>query len=186
MARRRRNKKWLWGLILVVLIGAGVGAYVIWANDHRDDGGGESVETTTDDNGVVESVDDTDVDTENTTEQDTTTNEIKKVTQYEGGDPNESEELTGIITYAGVENENLVVVVNIDQFLTEGGCVLSLINGTGAVVYEKTASILPGISTSTCDGFSVPVSELGSESYDINVRLKSGEREGLISGKANI
>ena len=38
-----------------------------------------------------------------------------KYDEYAGEDPNEREDLTGVVTYAGVNGNNLMIRVNIDQ-----------------------------------------------------------------------
>lgn len=106
----------------------------------------------------------------------------KPTTQSEGADPNLSATLTGVLTRADVANGNLVLRVNIDQYLTSGTCELTLKNG--ANIYSETANISDSASTSTCEGFDIPISKLVSGSWDITIKLNSGDKTGEISGKA--
>lgn len=108
----------------------------------------------------------------------------KDIKQNEGSDPNSSESLTGSLTSAAQSGDNLIIRVNIDQYLSSGTCVLKL-ESSGKVV-EKSAPIFPTASTSSCEGFDVPVSELGSGKWDIIITLSSGEKTGEIKGEVNL
>jgi len=177
--RRKRNKKWIsWLIILVLLIGAGVVCYLVWDSYFRDKTEPETSETTED------------VDIEkgkNTTEVDLTSEEPEKqkVEQYDGEDPNNAQELSGVVTYAGVNNGTLMIRVNIDQYLDSGQCELTLSRG-GATIHNSIASIIGSASTSTCEGFDVRVGELGGGNVEINIKLESNGRTGSIHGEANI
>ena len=111
--------------------------------------------------------------------------EKKKIEQYDGEDPNDAETLSGVVTYAGVSNDVLMIRVNIDQYLESGECELTLLRG-GSSIYNSTAEIVGGPSTASCDGFDVPVSGLGGGATEININLKSGERSGVIHGEVEI
>lgn len=108
-----------------------------------------------------------------------------KAVQYDGGNPNKSESLTGAISYAGVSGGNLIVRVNIDQFLASGKCELNILkDGTSA--YNEITTIESSVSTSTCNGFSVPLSELASGKYAIEVNLESDGKYGKMVGEVTI
>jgi len=178
--RRRNNKKWLWwggGVVLVALIVA-IGV-VIWQNSNSEnkENDTEVVE--------VEKQETTEVETVETGELASTGVEKEKVVQYEGNDPNEAEELTGVVTYAGVAGNTLMIRVSIDQYLTEGTCELTLSRG-GATMYSSIASIIGDVSAATCEGFDVPAGELGGGDVQININLSAGERKGVIRGEASI
>lgn len=111
--------------------------------------------------------------------------EQKKVKQYEGEDPNKAEELSGAVTYAGVNNGVLMIGMNIDQYLSEGNCALSLVRNN-SVIYSAEAKIMAEVSTSTCDGFNVPVDNLGNGFTEIIIKLNSGGKTGTIHGEVNI
>ena len=117
--------------------------------------------------------------------------EKEKVVQYEGEDPNTEAGLSGVVTYAGVSGEKLMVRVSIDQYLTSGTCELSL-KKDGAVIYSDTAGIVGSASTSTCEGFDILTSSLGANGatgagkIEININISAGGRSGVISGEAEI
>lgn len=182
--RRRKNRKWLIGVvILVLLVAGGVGVAVALNNANQDDGQDNSEEFAREE---VEEKTDTEKRSEETEEEySERMAEQKKVKQYEGEDPNKTEELSGAITYAGVNNGALMIAMNIDQFLGEGNCALSLVRG-GSVIYSADAKILAEVSTSTCDGFNVPVSGLGDGVTEIIIKLSSGGKTGTIKGGVNI
>lgn len=177
--RRKRNKKWIsWLIILVLLIGAGVVCYMVWDSYFRDKSEPETSETSDDIEGEEQ---------ENNTEIELTSEEPekKKVEQYDGEDPNLADDLSGVVTYAGVNNGVLMIRVNIDQYLDSGKCELTLNRG-GATIHSSIASIIGSASTSTCEGFDVAVGELGGGNVEINIKLESNGRVGSIHGEANI
>lgn len=111
--------------------------------------------------------------------------EKQKVVQYEGGNPNTAETLSGVVTYAGVNDGVLMIRTSIDQYLTEGTCDLTLTRG-GANIYSDRVDIVGDVSTASCAGFDVPVAGLGGGDIGININLSAGERQGTIRGEASI
>lgn len=179
--RRKRSKKWIsWLIIFVLLVGAGAVCYLVWDNYFRDKTEIKTSET-------IETQDIKETPDENRTEGNLTSESPKKqkVEQYDGEDPNQANELTGVVTYAGVNGGNLMIRVNIDQYLENGKCELTLRQG-GATIYNSIASIIGSASTATCEGFDVPINKLGGGKFEININLKADERTGLIRGEVNI
>ena len=182
--RRRKSKKWIsWLVFLMLLIVAGVVCYFVWDNYFREKEEvveQENVTTQEEAEGKLE---------ERVKKQNDDDNgaivEEKKVVQYDGADPNKNDDLTGVITYAGASGDNLMIRINIDQYLSDGNCNLSLLND-GGVVYGDTAKIVASASTATCEGFDIPVSEVGSGNYEIVINLSSNDKIGVIKGEVNI
>ena len=176
--KRKKNKKskklLSVVLFLVLFIAAGVVAYLVWdgyfKEEKKEDESSEVEEAVDDEEGGKGAAGEEIV-------------EKEPVVQYEGADPNEAEDLTGVITYAAVSGDNLMIRVNIDQYLDSGSCELSLVQG--GVKYSDIANI-SSVTTATCEGFNVPVSELGSGNYQIIIKLSSGGKTGTIKGEANI
>lgn len=178
MPRRRRSKKWIsWLIILILLIAAGVVCYLVWNsyfNDSKMDGqGGTEVSSevkeetgTTDGNEEVE-------------------DDEKKVKQYEGDDPNNAEELSGAVTFAGVVDEKVMIRANIDQYLGDGSCKLSLMNGE-SVAYEETTRIVSAASTATCEGFDISLDGISEGSYKIIIKIEANGKNGTIEGTLDI
>ena len=181
--RRRNNKKWIiGGLILSILIIVGVSLLVVWNNKRQDDNKKE------DEMEVIEAEKNEDTKKRNSETEEEYSERMadqKKIKQYEGEDPNKAEELTGVVTYAGVNGDPLIIGTNIDQFLGEGTCTLSLMRD-GGVLYSAESNIMAEVSTSTCDGFNVPVSGLGKGMIDIIIKLSAGGKTGTIRGEVNI
>lgn len=110
--------------------------------------------------------------------------EKPKVVQNDGADPNELEEITGVVTYTGVLNGKLIIRLNLDQYLSSGNCTLTLNFGEKSVI--KTAKIIDSASTSTCEGFDIPTSELGSGTWQYSVEIKADGKAGKLNGEVNI
>ena len=187
MPRRKRNKKWLKVVMFLILLGvAGVICYLVWDAYFRD------TTPSCDDSGDAPAVVAmTDV-VEKSAKEPTTevTEEEKKeasekMKQYDEPEQ-KAEEYTGIINYAAVNGGTLVVRVNIDQYAGSGTCELSL-KKNGGVVYTATAPVADVVSTATCEGFDVPVSQVGaSGEIDIVVTVNADGKSGVISGRATI
>jgi len=180
--RRHRSKKWIsWVIILILLIGAGVVCYFVYDSYFRDKSGDE-----------VKPVENSqDKDDEKKTPEETQPEEKKeevvekeKVVQYDGADPNESNGITGAITYTGVSGGSLMIRMNIDQYLNGGTCTLGLRQG-GSTVYSAEVGIVDSASTSTCEGFNVPVNGLSGK-YNIVIYINSNGKTGEISGEVEV
>ena len=181
--KRKRNKKWLfWVMIVVLFVTAVVVCYLVWDNYFRDK---KDEENTVEQQSLVEDKDE--VKEDSATEEETVEREKEKeqMPAYEGKNPNTNESLTGVVTYAGVSGESLVIRVNIDQYITEGSCELNLVQN-GTVVYSDVAGIVGSAATATCEGFNVLTNRLGGGDYGVVIYISSGEKNGVINGEARI
>lgn len=119
-----------------------------------------------------------------TNETSTPEKEKDNPTQYEGTNPNTSASITGSINYKAVVDSALTLRITIDQALSGGTCTLTL-SSNGKTV-TKTAPVAANPSSATCEGFSVPISELGNGQWDININVTSGDRSGTLKGTVTI
>lgn len=181
----RRRKNWLKYIIIVIIL-AGLAAvgFVTWKSFRAEEsesepGSGEPV--------VVIPTTEPEGDDKKDDEKDETgtIEQKKKVEQFDGEDPNEGEGLTGVITYAGVSGGNLVIRVNVDQYLTSGTCKLK-ITGNGGAVYEETVEVIDSAATATCKGFNVATSKLPGGKVNISILVTSGEKTGTIEGEVSL
>lgn len=106
------------------------------------------------------------------------------IKSYDGEDPNRQPELTGTITTTRVSGDNLIIRIEIDQFLTSGTC--DLILTQNEKTYSEKTSIFADASTSTCEGFNVPITNLKSGNWQIQIILSSSEKTGKIEGEVDI
>ncbi len=106
----------------------------------------------------------------------------KTPVQYDGADANTYDSLTGVVTHAAFSGDNLIIRVNIDQYLSSGSCTLRLSDGTNQLTFS--ANVLPEASTSTCEGFDVPVNSLAAfaRPLSITIDIVSGDRSGVLTG----
>ncbi len=103
---------------------------------------------------------------------------------YEGENVDNSRTLSGVISYKSVVDGNLVIRTTINQMLGSGTCSLTLSNGQKTVT--RSSSIAQNPSSSTCEGFSVPTTELGSGTWDIKVQVSSDGRTGTLSNSISL
>lgn len=104
--------------------------------------------------------------------------------QYEGSPVDNNNTLTGLINYKGLSGGELVIRTTIDQAISLGTCQLKLTNGQKVVT--KTAPIAQNPSSSTCQGFNVPLAELGSGNWNIDITVVSGERSATLTSTITI
>ncbi len=184
MATRKSNRKWLWWGVGILVVALAIGVVFVIKNnvfDKKTQDEQSQTETKKEEKKSSEEKKETKEPSE--TEPAKQKEEVK---QYDGDDPNKAEKLTGVISYAGVSGGYLIVRVNIDQYLGSGSCKLGLVkNGTS--VYNKTVDIVSSVSTSTCDGFKVPVSEIPSSgNVLVEVALESDNKYGKMVGEVNV
>lgn len=176
--RSKKNKKISYlVLILVLFVVAGVVVFLVWKNYFSDD---KNNHQDNEDNGTTIEKVITDGKGEADVEP---IKEKEPVVPYEGDSPNEASDLTGVVTYASVVGDKLVIRVSIDQYLDSGSCELKLIQD--GVKYSASANI-SSVTTATCEGFDVPLSEIGNGNYQILINLKSGGKTGVISEEVDI
>ena len=97
-----------------------------------------------------------------------------------------SNSLTGTINYSSVVDGTLVIRATINQSPSNGSCQLTLTNKSTGRTIVKSADIVANPSSSTCNGFDIPVSQLSSGSWSITINLTSGDSSGQITGSAEI
>ncbi len=98
--------------------------------------------------------------------------------QYEGENPNRSNELSGSITYAS--HDGIGTMIN--QYLSEGSCELKL-TGSNGQIYTATSNIFAAASTSACGDFNIDVIP---GVYQIEITLISGDKQGTITGEYSL
>ena len=119
-------------------------------------------------------------------ESSTTSNEDpKKVTQYEGNNPNDSNELTGSITSAFIANGQFSLRVNINQYISSGTCTLTMTKG--ASTFTRTAPLIANVSSSTCQGFDASADEVSTGTWHAVIELNSNDgKKGKIESEVNL
>lgn len=173
--RRRKSKKWIGvALFLVLLVVAGVICFLVFESYFKEEEVAPEPEMPV----VVEPEEEKD-------ETEEIVARKEEIVQYEGENPNKADNLTGVVTYAGVNDGVLRVRVNIDQYLAEGSCSLALVRG-GATIYTEEAGIIDSAATATCEGFDVPVSGFSSGMTQIVITISSGGKTGIINGEVNL
>jgi len=104
----------------------------------------------------------------------------KVITQYEGGNPNELDHLTGLITYTEIKDDSLIAMVSIDQYLSSGICMASLKSGDQAVISVEQA-IEADASTSHCGPIGISLANVSGGKYQLEVVISSGGKTGVVT-----
>ena len=105
---------------------------------------------------------------------------------YESSDKTENPSLDGVINFKSVVNDMLTIRVTINQSISSGTCSLTLTRTTDKKQVLKSAEIVQNPSSTTCKGFDVPISELGSGTWSIVIEIVDGDKTGNISGEVTI
>lgn len=185
---QRKKSHFFLYFFIVLIIGAAVILGLLFlkpALENQNQGSDNSQATTQD---STSSSDQTSSDSSKTSEtkSDTIERESEKNNpQYEGEDPNTLESLTGAISFAGVSDGNFMVNVVIDQAIgTSGRCNYTLTHSSG-VVLVGDVSTEAGPSSSVCV-YSIPTTNVQSGNWKITVKVTADNKEGTISGEANV
>lgn len=180
---RKNGRKWVSRVLFFMLfVVAVVICYFVYEVYFKEKDSG-----ITDDSGVIQTTEEFNDSGDSVGSEDDNVEvpEKDKVIQYEGEDPNLSEELSGSVTYAGVLNNRITIRVNIDQYLSEGSCALSLLSND-TVIYSESANIINSASTATCEGFDIPVSNVRAGDYEIIIIISSYGKSGVIKGRVEV
>lgn len=172
MTIHNNNRKWIWMGAGVLIIVIAVAVVVVSVNKVSETTNWQEQNRSAKTEKEIEN-------TNESTDQNVDVPKKEDVKQYEGDSPNKSETLTGAISYIGVNGGDLNIRLNIDQYLTTGSCTLNLTQGE-SIIYSKIAAIEGSVSTSTCDGFKIPVSELPTGAMMVEIILESGNKYGKI------
>lgn len=205
----KKNKKVLIGVIVfIVMIALGLTATVLYLNSNSNKNTEVTKDKTSDkeksdkeksdDNSADDKSDSTKpndssnngrTDNSNSTSNDNAGG--KTPAQYEGANPNNSSNLTGIINYKSVVNNTLQIRTTINQYLDEGSCTLTL-NGPNGQTYTNSVNIIANPSSSTCYGFDIPLDLIQADQdkrrgeWTINIHMTSGTRAGDLQDKITL
>lgn len=113
-------------------------------------------------------------------------NPEKTPTKSEGNNPNLSTGLTGSITYAAVADGKLIIRVNIDQLVGENGTCSLTLSKKGSKDIIKAVNTMDNPSSSTCQGFDIPLNEISKGSWNLKIDLSAGGKLGHIEGKVEV
>lgn len=175
--------------MLILLVAAAVVVYFVWDGYFKGKGGGKK-ESSQEVEKVEERKEGEDGGADARIEEghgqlEDEVKDGKEIVQYDGENPNKAESISGVVTYAGVSGERLMIRVNIDQFLDDGECILNLVRN-GSTIYNDTARVVGNVATATCEGFDVSVDGIGRGATDIMITINSGEKTGAIAGKVEL
>ena len=109
----------------------------------------------------------------------------KSHAQYEGEDPNNLEQITGAISFAGNSDGKFTVNVAIDQALGDDGtCSFNLVNENSQTI-SGTFPTEPGPTASFCS-FSMPIADDMSGNWRITVTIEAEGKAGIITREATL
>ena len=175
---RRRTRKGVIILVFVGLLALGIGGTVLALNLINSNSNSQPEEK----NHTTENKEANNNATDNTNVVANDQAEKKAPAKYEGSDPNSYNDLTGIITFGGVSENQFVISVAIDQFIT-GSCKFEATAPDGSVI-TADVDIMAGPSSSFCS-YSGPVPAVHGK-YKIVVTPTSKDKTGTITGEVEI
>ena len=92
----------------------------------------------------------------------------------------------GVIVNTLTDESTLYVRTTISELLGEGSCKLTLTNKTTLKTIVLTSGIVTSASSSSCDGWNIPLNTLYSGTWQTNVVVNSGDKRGVGSHEVNI
>ncbi len=197
-ARRRKNKRSHWFIWLILFVFAALVTFLVvqqlgkpatssvenQSNATANQEQPKSVNQPENSGESKEADEETKSNADNGTGAEQATENPKQTIQNEGTNPNTLSGITGALTRADTTDDKLIIRVNIDQYLTSGSCTLTLTSGENK--YSDVANIIAEASTSSCAGFDVPTSKLGSGKWNISIQISSGDKQGIINGEVSL
>ena len=103
----------------------------------------------------------------------------KEPTQNDSSGVDQSN-LTGYITTKNIIDGKLQIRVQINQYLTSGTCSITIGN------YSEQASVVANPSSSTCQGWDIPISLIPKGSQTITININSGEKSMALTDEVEI
>lgn len=180
--KSRKNLIITLSVIVVLAISGGAYALILQTNNSSDT---NTIKDSGDSSNNSSSSSDSSTNPNTPDTESTTTDPDSKTQQtYEGDNANSSASLTGVISYKSVVDTNLVIRTTIDQMISSGTCSLTLSNGQKTVI--RTSDIMLNPSSSTCEGFDIPTSELGSGTWSIEIDISGGNKTGTLTGSVSL
>lgn len=172
---------WFITLLVIILISAIIALLVLFCYPHQDASRPSSSPDTPYQTTPSQS-DTTSPNNQNVSEP------ANKVPQYEAENPNQLQELTGLIAYKGVNGKILAISVVIDQFIQneDGLCILKLHSLDSDYGYTASSDIVPEMSTSICETFEVDISAFPAGKYSIDIELVSSNKKGNIHDEVEL
>ena len=182
--RRKNYRPAVFAVMLILIAGVAVFIFAINHNKKAEGGSGTNNQETSKEEKPAETPK---AETKESKEVETKEPEEivqnKAPVQQEGTDPNTLNELTGVINYASVNDDTLMIRVSIDQYLSSGTCLLELTSANDS--FSLSDNIMPSASTSSC-GYDIATSLLVSGRYEIKITINSENKTGIIKGEVDV
>jgi flagellar basal body-associated protein FliL len=158
--------------IIVVLALLGIGGYFAWKALSPD---GDADQNTSKPAPASDSKPSNSIEPNNNTEREAE----KDPVQNDAANVDQNT-LSAYITAKNIVGDTLQIRTQIDQYLTSGTCRITI----GS--YSATAGIVQNPSSSSCAGWDIPLSQLGSGSQTINISIASGDKSATIVGEVSL
>ena len=189
---RRRNFRPAIFLIGIIVVAAGVFT-VIMMNKKKDEPKDDSPKTENNISVVEDKTNEPEKKTEEETKkkkEETTTSENENINgktpqNLDGKTEDSQGSLTGVVNYADVIDDTLIIRVSIDQYLEAGTCTLELTAPAVNDTFGLTDQITPSAATSSCS-FDIATSLLTGGHYNIKVTVSSEGKSGLITDEVDV
>lgn len=181
-----RSHAWVLALVIILIIIAVVAVVVCLVKPQSTSS--EPSEPATSDQSGPASIPDASESPDTSDDSTVSTPEApEKTPQYEGEDPNTLDELTGVVTYKGVENGTLIIMTMLNQYLHQTGiCVITLTGQNFQSSYTASVDAHGDATASYCENFEIPTSVLASDTYNIEIKLTGDGKTGTIRDEVKL
>lgn len=159
-------------LLLILIVGGGIFAY-FQLNKPEDKTVQHTTNSTSEEPSVKQNSDDSTNKSPSSKDQ-SADDKTKEPLQYSNQANNSgSSSNSDKVSLSAFQNGSTVrVSVTIHQLWNTGNCTLSITNGSASI--NKTAPVQAMPSYATCQGFSVPVSDLGVGTWQLSLKVTNG------------
>ena len=168
--KRKKNTKKLYIIIAIVslLIICALAGYFVLSLSNKDNSVVDNPENTSSETDSRSAQSNVDNDNQDVRESD------KEPLQNDSASVDQNS-LTGYITFKNITDGNLQIRVQIEQYLTSGTCTITI----GDYVEQVNISANP--SSSTCQGWDIPVAGIGSGYQSITIDITSDNNSLILS-----
>jgi len=176
---KKRNRMLVFIISAIIFLAVLITCYFILNNNHKQ------TPLTPQKTPSTSETDDNPKTTEPSTDNNVDTKPNAPLNPKPAEDSNGDERSAGVsVSRTSQSNSLFSIGTLIDVVTNEGSCTLTMTKGSAVVT--KTASVQAGPSSSTCAGFDIPLAELSSGTWTLNIVFENSEYKGKTSEQVTV